>query len=331
MNNGRMKTPNTDSPWSDLHWLTVLAEQGSYTAAALRLGVSKAAMSQRIALLERAAGVSLVLRTTRSLRLTDAGQRLVEETRKPFESIAHSFAGVRDLAAVPSGRLRVTAPVALARQQLVPRMAEFLRAQPEVRVELELSDRLSALNMEGLDLAIRHTAAPPDTHVAWALCRTRTVLVASRSYLRRRGTPRSPDDLQNHDCLYYPRAAHQPTWHFQPHALPHRKNQAPVSRTTVAVAGPFCANNSEALRDAAIAGLGIALLPDFSTQAALQGGKLVQVLSHWESVGAFGEHIYAIRPYAPQVPRAVSVFVDWLRQVFDGGFVLPPPVGKSAA
>ena len=329
-----MKTPNIatmDRPWADLHWLIVLAEQGSYTAAAQRLGVSKAAMSQRIATLERAAGVPLVLRTTRSLRLTEAGQRLVEETRAPFESIAHSFAGVRDLAGVPRGRLRVTAPVALARQQLVPRLAEFLRAQPEVRVELELSDRLSALSMEGLDLAIRHTATPPDTHVAWALCRTRTVLVASRAYLRRRGTPQAPQDLQAHDCLYYPRGAHQPTWHFQPHDMPRRKAGAAVERTTVAVAGPFCANNSEALRDAAISGLGIALLPDFSAQAALQAGKLVQVLTPWESVGAFGEHIYAIRPYAPHVPRAVSVFVDWLRAAFDGGFALPPSPGSPAA
>ncbi|WP_225785368.1 LysR family transcriptional regulator [Xenophilus sp. Marseille-Q4582] len=335
-----MKMPNTadtERPWADLHWLGVLAQQGSYTAAAQRLGVSKAAVSQRIAALERAAGVPLVQRTTRSLRLTEAGQRLVEETRAPFEAIAHSFAGVRDLAGVPRGRLRITAPVALARQQLVPRLPDFLRAQPEVRVELELSDRLSALSMEGLDLAIRHTAAPPDTHVAWALCRTRTVLVASRAYLRRRGTPQAPQDLQAHDCLYYPRGTHQPAWHFLPHEARRRRGEAAPARTTVAVAGPFCANNSEALRDAAIAGLGIALLPDFSAQAALQAGKLVQVLTPWESVGAFGEHIYAIRPYAPHVPRAVGVFVDWLRVAFEGGFALPgrpagalKPCGRSA-
>ncbi len=147
--------------WAHVHWLTVLAEQGSYTAAARRLGVSKAGMSQRIAELEREAGVPLVQRTTRSVRLTEAGQRLVEETRTAFDAIAQSFAGVRDLAGVPRGRLRVTAPVALARQQLVPRLADFLRAHPEVRIELELSDRLSALAMEGFDLAIRHSAAPP--------------------------------------------------------------------------------------------------------------------------------------------------------------------------
>ena len=311
-----MNRQKIESLWGHLHWLTVLDQQGSFTAAAQRLGVSKAGMSQRIAELEREAGVPLVLRTTRSVRLTEAGQRLVHETRASFDAIAQSFAGVRDLAGVPRGLLRVTAPVALARQQLVPRLADFLRMHPEVRIELALSDRLSALATEGFDLAVRHTAAPPDTHVAWPLCTTRSLLVASRAYLRRRGAPRQPQALADHDCLYYPRQE-QPAWHFVP------RGEAPgAARITVPVAGPFSANNSEALRDAAIASLGIALLPDFSAQAALQAGKLVQVLAPWESVGAFGEHIYAIRPYAPHVPRAVAAFVGWLREAFAPGFAV---------
>lgn len=312
-----MKPQNIESLWTHLHWLTVLAQQGSFTAAALRLGVSKAAMSQRIAELERAAGAPLVQRTTRSVRLTEAGQRLVEDMRTPFEQIAHSFAGVRDLAGVPRGLVRVTAPVAFARQQLVPRLAEFLRAQPEVRIELDLSDRLSSLAMEGFDLAIRHTASPPDTHVAWTLCDTRSVLVASRAYLRRRGTPREPTALATHDCLHYPRAQETPTWHFEARTAS-QKSKTP--RLTVPVSGPLVANNSEALRDAALTGLGIALVPDFSAQSALQSGKLVEVLPQWRSVGAFGERLYAIRPYATHVPQAVSAFVAWLREVLAGGF-----------
>jgi DNA-binding transcriptional LysR family regulator len=312
-NNASMKPQNIESLWTHLHWLTVLAQQGSFTAAALRLGVSKAAMSQRIAELERAAGAPLVQRTTRSVRLTEAGQRLVEDMRVPFEQIAHSFAGVRDLAGVPRGLVRVTAPVAFARQQLVPRLADFLRAQPEVRLELDLSDRLSSLAMEGFDLAIRHTAAPPDTHVAWTLCETRSVLVASRAYLRRRGTPREPQALATHDCLHYPRAQDTPTWHFE-------ATKASAPRITVPVSGPLVANNSEALRDAALSGLGIALVPDFSAQAALQSGKLQQVLPQWRSVGAFGERLYAIRPYATHVPQAVTAFVAWLREALADGF-----------
>lgn len=304
--------------WSHLHWLNVLAQQGSYTAAAARLGVSKAAMSQHIAELERTAGVPLVQRTTRSVRLTEAGQRLVDDTRAPFEQIAQSFAEVRDLAGVPRGLLRVTAPVAFARQQLVPRLADFLRDYPEVRLELELSDRLSSMSVEGFDLAIRHTGAPPDTHVAWTLCATQSVLVASRSYLRSRGTPSTPQDLLEHNCLHYPRAHDAPAWTFEA-----QDRQQPVDRVTVPISGSLSANNSEALRDAALTGLGIALLPDFSAQTSLRQGKLVQVLPQWKPVGAFAEQIYAIRPYAHHVPRAVTVFVAYLREALAGGFTEP--------
>ena len=306
-------------PWSHLHWLTVLSQQGSYTAAAARLGVSKAAMSQNIAELERAAGVELVRRTTRSVQLTQAGQRLVDETRAPFEQIAQSFASVRDLAGAPRGLLRITAPVALARQQLVPRLAEFLRLYPEVRLELDMSDRLSSMGTEGFDLAIRHTAAPPDTHVAWNLCSTVSVLVATRSYLRKRGTPAAPADLVSHNCLHYRRTPDAPAWTFEP-----VKAQKELARVTVPISGSLSANNSEALRDAALAGLGIALLPDFSAQASLRQNKLVQVLPQWKSVGAFAESIYAIRPYSHHVPLAVTAFVAYLREVFAGGFGLQP-------
>ncbi|WP_236748421.1 LysR substrate-binding domain-containing protein [Acidovorax carolinensis] len=305
---------NPEALWSHLHWLVVLGEQGSYTGAAARLGVSKAAMSQHIAELERAAGVPLVRRTTRSVGLTEAGRQLVDDTRDAFGRIAESFASVRDRAGVPHGRLRVTAPVALARQQLVPRLPAFLRAYPEVRLELDLSDKLRSLTLEGLDLAIRHTAVAPDTHVAWLLCTTQSVLVANRAYLRRTGTPKTPDDLRQHDCLHYPRTQEAPAWTFEP-VVP---GNSP--RLTVPVTGPLAANNSEALRDAALAGLGIALVPDFSAQAALQAGKLVAVLPDWRPVGTFSETIHAIRPYSAHVPRAVAVFVEWLREAFAPGF-----------
>jgi DNA-binding transcriptional LysR family regulator len=310
-----MKDQKINTLWTHLHWLSVLAQQGSYTAAAARLGVSKAAMSQRIAELERAAKVTLVQRTTRSLRLTEAGQKLVDDTRAPFEQIEQSFAQVRDLAEQPSGLLRVTAPVAFARQQLASLLAEFLKAYPDVRIELDLSDRLSALTTEGFDLAIRHTARPPDTHVAWALCATESVLVATRAYLRKHGEPRTPADLQAHNCLHYPRSQDTPAWTFEP-----RHPLGDSERITVPVMGNLAANNSEALREAALTGAGIALMPDFSAQAALRQGKLVQVLTSWRPVGAFAETIFAIRPYAPHAPRAVTALVDALRQGLTSGF-----------
>ena len=310
-----MEDQKINTLWTHLHWLSVLAQQGSYTAAAARLGVSKAAMSQRIAELERAAKVALVQRTTRSVRLTEAGQKLVDDTRAAFEHIEHSFAQVRDLAEQPSGLLRVTAPVALARQQLVPLLAEFLKEFPEVRIELDLSDRLSVLVTEGYDLAIRHTARPPDTHVAWSLCDTESVLVATLAYLRKHGEPQTPADLQAHNCLHYPRSQDTPAWTFE-RCQPTKADE----RITVPVTGNLAANNSEALREAALASAGIALMPDFSAQAALRQGKLVRVLPDWKPVGAFADTIYAIRPYAPHVPRAVAALVAHLRSGLAVGF-----------
>lgn len=306
-----------DGLWSHMHWLTVLGELGSYTAAALRLGVSKAAMSQRIAELERAAGVPLVRRTTRSVRLTEAGQQLADATRGAFQQIEQGLAGVKDLATTPRGRLRVSAPVALGRQQVMPRLPAFLTTHPEVRIELVLSDALVSLAQEGFDLAIRHTARPPETHVAWTLTTTRTLLLASPDYLRRRGTPEHPDELAahlgRHDCLHYPRPGETPTWQLQP-------LQADVAPVTVAIQGPLSANNSEVLREAAIAGLGIALLPDFSVQGVVRQGLLRPVLPDWTPVGTFGGFLFAIRPYSPYVPRAVHAFVAHLRETLQHGF-----------
>ncbi len=309
-------TPDTrriETLWSHVHWLSVLGTLGSFTAAAQRLGVSKAAMSQRIAELERAAGVPLVLRTTRSVRLTEAGQQLADATGSAFSQISTAFAGIKDLAATPRGRLRVTAPVALARQQIVPLLPAFLRDHPEVRIELDLSDRLVPLAQEGYDLAIRHSPAAPETHVAWTLCATRSLLVASRAYLRRRGTPTEPAELGAHDCLHYLRPGEAPAWQLA-------RTDGTGQKLTVPVSGCFAANNSEALREAALAGLGIALLPDFSAQTALRAGKLVPVLPAWQPLGSFGGQLYAIRPYSPYVPRAVQALVGFLREALAGGF-----------
>ena len=312
-----MDTQKIEALWTHLHWLNVLAAQGTYTAAAARLGVSKAAVSQRIAELERAAGVVLVQRTTRSVRFTEAGRRLVDDTREDFERIAATFASVRELAEVVRGTVRVTAPVAFARQQLVPRLAEFARAYPEVRVQLELSDRLTSIASEGFDLAIRHSAHVPDTHVAWKLCDTRSVIVATHTYLEQRGTPQAPADLAQHDCLYYPRPVGSGVWSFE-----RVGRRTENSRVSVTVNGPVSANNSEALRDAALEHLGIALLPDFTAQSALQSGKLTVLLDNWRPVGAFASQLHVVRPHGVQVARSVKCFTDFLRQTFSGGFPL---------
>ena len=313
VNNQLMKILKTEALWSHVHWLGMLASAGSFTAAAQRMGVSKALMSHRIAALEQAAGVPLVRRTTRSMQLTEAGQELVDATRGAFEQIERSLANAKDLAQAPRGLLRVTAPVALGRQQIVPLVPEFLRQCPEVRIELELADRLVSLAQDGFDVAIRHADQVPETHVAWELCETQTLLVATRAYLKKHGTPASPSDLADHACLRYLRGGSTPTWAFEP-----AKGRG--ERVGVAVRGGFAANNSEALREAALGGAGIALLPDFTAQRDLLSGKLVRVLPAWRSAGAFGSRIHAMRPYSPHVPRAVHAWVAYLRHCLKGGF-----------
>ncbi len=317
MNNWGMNKDTVSKYWTALHWLVVLEQQGSYTAAAARLDVSKAAVSQRIKDLENAVGVPLVRRTTRSVQLTDAGLQLVHNTRDSFDNIAWSFSSIKDLAKQPSGLLRVTVPVALARQQLLPVLPKFLHKYPEIRLELDLSDRIVSLATDGFDLAVRHIASPPETHVAWELANTNSVMVASKSYLEANGYPDHPDSLSTHRCLYYPRPRERLTWTLK---LKNSKKDAIPLSVTVPVNGTFAANNSEVLRDMAIAGLGIAVIPDFSAQQALKDGDLLPILTDWTPVGAFSDRIYAIRPYAPNVPQSVQVFVEFLRETFAKGF-----------
>lgn len=304
-----MKEMKTDALWDHLHWLTILAEQGSFTRAAERLDVSKAAMSQKIKELEEMAGVLLVQRTTRSVRLTSAGEKLVEELREPFARIEQSFFSVRDTAGPVRGLVRITAPVAFARQQLVPIIGEFLRDYPQVRLQLDVTDRIVSLSSEGFDLAIRHSDTLPETHVALPLCDTRTLLVASPGYLNRQGMPQSPQDLVQHNCLYYPRGVESPRWRFETAAV--------SEQVQVRIQGSFATNNSESIRDAALQGLGIAMLPDFSAREALAAGSLQQVLPEWQPVEAFAARLWIVRPWAAQVPRAVTTFTHWLRARFD--------------
>jgi DNA-binding transcriptional LysR family regulator len=296
---------------ADLHLLTVVAQTRSFTQAARRLGVSKASVSMRISDLERSVGVPLVRRTTRSVVLTQAGMQLVDDTQASFTRIEQSFASVKDLAGAPRGLVRVTAPVALGRQRVAPMLPAFLHSHPDIRLELDLTDRLVNLAQEGFDLAIRHTHAAPETHVAWVLCESSSVLVASHDYLSQRGVPSHPSELASHACLLYLRDTAAHSWSFE-----RERGRRRTERVTVPVSGPFKANNSEVLREAVLGGLGVGLLPDFSVSGELVPGQLVPVLPDWKPVGFFGERLYAVRPRASQVPRAVRALVDHLRVSF---------------
>lgn len=296
----------------DLHLLTVLAQARSFTKAASRLGVSKASVSTRIVNLENAVGVPLVRRTTRSVALTDAGRQLVEDIEPSFARIEQSLSSVKDLAGTPRGLLRVSAPVALGRQRIAPMLPTFFQHYPEIRLELDLSDRFVNLAKEGFDLAIRHTQTAPETHVAWVLRESRSLLVASHDYLEQHGVPRHPEDLSRHECLMYLRDGNAQSWSFEREAGRKRGE-----RVGVPVSGHFKANNSEVLRETIMGGLGIGLLPDFTAVDELRAGHLVQLLPDWKPVGFFGDRLFAIRPWTRQVPLAVRCLVAHLRQEFE--------------
>lgn len=315
-----MSTDQLSPLVADLHLLTVLATTKSFTETARRLGASKASVSMRISELERTAGVLLVRRTTRSVGLTEAGQQLVSDMQPAFNRISESYTAARDLVGTPRGLVRVTAPVALGRQYLAPCIASFLKRFSDIHIELELTDRFVNLVTEGFDLAIRHTNAVPETHVAWVLCQTRSVLLASPAYLAQRGVPTHPSELAGHNCLLY-LGKHTDSWTFVRSA---RKKSAEKIGVNIGVniKGSLKANNSEVLREALQAGLGIGLLPDFSAAPSLAKCPplLVQVLPDWQVQGFFGSRIYALRPWSPQVPKAVQCLVEHLRGSFARGF-----------
>lgn len=295
--------------WTHLHWLMVLDEQKSYTRAADRLEISKSAISQKIKELENLAGIALVQRTTRNVRLTDAGKELVQNLKQPFEQIEQSFFSICDTDGPVRGLVRVTAPVAFGRQHLVPKISAFLKLYPQVRIQLEVSDNIVSLASDGFDFAIRHSDTIPETCVAIPLCTTRVLLVASPEYLKQRSEPLKPADLTQHDCIYYPRGTAVPKWTFQ-------KKKTAEEIQSVTINGLFAANNSEAIRDAAINDLGIAMLPDFSVQDAIQSGALCEVLTDWQIMNEFANNISIVRPYSLKVPKAVTEFSRWLRLQF---------------
>ena len=302
-----------------------VVDTGSFVGAAEPLDMSKAAVSRYVADLEARLGVRLLHRTTRRLSLTEDGEVFYLRCKELLGGLDAAEAEVTARSGDAVGQLRVNAPVSFGILYLAPVWAAFKARHPQVSFDVTLSDRVVDIVEEGFDLAIRHTNTPPETHVAWVLCETRSLLVASPQYLARRGQPLHPSDLASHDCLLYLRDSHAGRWTFaRPASVSGKRKPAAdaVERVGVHVAGSLKANNSEVLRDALLAGLGIGLLPDFSLPPAPEGSAppLVQVLPDWQVQGFFGERIYALRPWSAQVPKAVECLVAHLRQSFAQGF-----------
>jgi DNA-binding transcriptional LysR family regulator len=287
----------------DLSLFLRVLDLGSISAAARSLDLSVAVASQRLKRLERELGVRLLHRTTRQLHATPEGAALAEQGRALVEDLEALTGGLRQSAAEVSGTLRVTIPASFGRQYISPLLPEFLALHPRVKLSVNLNDQILDLVGSGFDLGIRVGALGDSGLVARQLATNRRVLCASPDYLRRHGVPRTPADLATHDCLLLVGSqGRQDVWRFTD-----RKGREVAQR----VQGRFESNQGELLRDAVVAGLGIALHSVWHVHEELRAGRL-QVLLPDYPIAATG--IHAVMPQRRLVPPRVRAFVDFLAE-----------------
>lgn len=272
-----------------------VVETASFTRAAQLLGVSKSVVSARVSLLEERMGEPLLLRTTRKVTVTTLGARIYPHARSMAEQAARATSGP---ATAVRGTIRLSAPVVLSQVCLARPLRDFLAERPGVNVELLLNDRLADLVEERIDLALRVTKLRDSSLVARRLASTPFDVCAAPSYLAEHGRPERPEDLAHHNCLRYALLRPEHEWRL------HREGR----RLELGVRGNFETTSGTMLRESAIAGLGIAILPRFMTFDAVRSGSLVRVLEAFvpPPIG-----IYAVRAGRPKA--APSSQRSWTR------------------
>ncbi|KGM34068.1 LysR family transcriptional regulator [Inquilinus limosus] len=281
-----------------------VVDSRSFSAAAARLGLSKSAVSKQIAKLEDRLGARLLNRTTRTLSPTDAGQDFYERCLRVAREVEEAERAITHLSAEPRGLLRLNAPASFGREYLAPLVPEMLARWPELRIEVLFEDRFVDVVAEGFDLVIRITRLQDSSLVARRIASCRRLLCAAPSYLARRGVPRTPADLLQHDCMLYSYATDQNEWEFV----------GPDGRLeTVRVDGRLRANNAEVTLAALRAGAGLALSPDFIVGPDIAAGRLVPLLTGYEN--PFGA-IYAVWPHNRNLAPKVRAVVDFLVERF---------------
>jgi len=287
-----------------------VAEVKSFTAASSWLGLSPSAVSKAITRLEEKLGVKLLYRNTRSVSLTDDGTAYLQRCRQILGELEEAEHALLRRSSKPRGRLRIQMPQAFGRHVVMPLLPQFAEVNDEIKIDVELSDRVPDLAEEGLDAAIRSGELNDSSIVARKLCDIRYVSVASPSYIRRFGEPQTPADLANHRCLgfYVPHSHRYRDWHFA-------GGDQSVSK---AVSGHLNVNSAEALLDAAIAGAGIVTVATFIAASPIRAGLLNVVLREWSRPGP---PIWMVYPERRFLPVRVKVFVDFLTSRISG---IPP-------
>ena len=286
--------------FDDMRIFVATVDAHNFTAAANRLSLSKQFVSRRVMALEEALGVQLLIRNTRKLAVTELGQEFYERARRILGEVEDAEQAMSLRRAGPRGLLRVSAPMSFGMLHLSPLVAMFLREHGDVRFDMELSDRTVDVVGEGFDMAIRIGLLADSTLVAQKLVDVRMVACCSPGYVRRRGAPAAPADLERHACLLYCHGG-VVSWDFIVDGVV----------KAVEVHGPLRANNGDLIRDAAVAGLGIVRLPDFIVADALRSGQLVPVL---EAFLPGATSVYAVYPQHRQSSVTIRAFVEFLRK-----------------
>lgn len=292
--------------FSDVAIFVAVVERGSFTAAAEYLEMSKAAVSKQVSGLEKRLGSRLLHRTTRKLALTEAGSTLFDGAGGALEQITAAEDAVLELAGEPRGRLKVTAPIYFGATFLVPTFVQFLERYPHIELDLDLDNRIVDLVQGGFDLAIRISTLTSSSLVARRLADTSLVTVASPAYLQKHGEPKTPAELRNHACLVYTLDRTPNEWHYL------NSNGETLS---VQARGGLRCNNDEALKEAALNGLGVAHFPALFVENELESGALVRLLQGYEPPPST---ICAVFPTRRNLAPKVRVFVDFLAEALSG-------------
>jgi DNA-binding transcriptional LysR family regulator len=277
-----------------------VVETGNFSRAARDLGISQPTASKHVAALEARYRLRLLERTTRHVRATDDGRAFYAQAKKLLSEFDELESVAVKSARTGGGKLRVSCPPALGRMVIAPMVFNYLAANPDTAIDLDLSSRYLDPIEDGVDLAIRIGAQADSSYRARLLAPSLRVLVASPDYLKKHGEPRQPDDLARHRVLVY-------SYLPNPDVLKLKDGKHRITR--VAVAGPLRVNNSEILMSAATTGIGIACLPHWSVREALAAGVLQRLLPDWEPEGT---SIYAVYPGGRRLPTRVRRFLDYL-------------------
>lgn len=291
----------------DIQAFLRVVEAGSISAAAERLGIAKSAVSRRLSDLEKHLGVQLLRRTTRRLNLTDTGRSFYDRCQRILADLEEAEAAVSEAHGTLRGRLRVAAPLSFGLCHLGAAITDFMQLHPQVQFDLDFNDRQVDLLAEDIDVAIRISRQLEDSSlIARRLWTSHAVLCASPAYLRAHGAPENPADLARHQALVYGNAPDPIQWLFR---------DATGGEYHVRVNERLRSNNGDFLKQAALAGEGVALSPSFIVHDALRSGELVPLLPDY----LCGElHAYALYPPARHLSQRVRAFVDFLAERYAG-------------